>query len=84
MPSSSAIAAETTSYETVCTAPFTQIHGRPKRPYYKTLKKEASNLASKVDNLTFMWSQDPATGEEYGLLEEIIGDVEYTHLSNLI
>jgi hypothetical protein len=31
-----------------------------------------------------VWSQDPATGEEYGLLAEIIGDVESTHLTNLI
>ena len=84
MPSSSAKTVETTSHDAVRTAPFTRIHGRPTRHDYKTLKKEASDLAREVYNLTFVWSQDPATGEEYGLLEEIIGDVEYTHLSNLI
>jgi hypothetical protein len=42
-----------------------------------------SDLASKVDNLTFAWSCDQATEEEYGLHAEIIGDVEYTHLTNL-
>jgi hypothetical protein len=80
MPSSSTKAAETTSYDAVCLTPFTQIHGRPMRQDYKPLKKEASDLASEVDDITFAWSCDQATGEEYGLLAEIIGDVEYTHL----
>jgi hypothetical protein len=84
MPSSSAKAAETTSYDAVCTAPFTRTHGQPTRHDYETLKKEATDLACKVDNLTFAWSWDPTTGEEYGLLAEIIGNVEYTHLKNLI
>ncbi len=84
MPSSSAKNVETTSYDAVCTAPFTRIHGRPTRHDYETLKKEASNLASKLDNLTFAWSQDLTTGEEYGLLAEIIGKVKYTHLTNLV
>jgi hypothetical protein len=84
MPSSSAKAAKMMSYDAVCTPPLTRIHGGPMRHDYKTLKKEASNLARKVDNLTFAWSQDPITGEEYGLQAEIIGNVEYTHLTNLI
>jgi hypothetical protein len=83
MPTSSAKAAETTTYNTVCTAPFTQIHGRPTRQDYKTLKQEASDLASEVDNITFGWSCDTATGEEYGLLAEIIGNAEYAHITNL-
>ncbi len=37
-----------------------------------------------MDNLTFVWSRDPTTGEEYGLLAEIIGKVKYTHLTNLV
>ncbi len=56
----------------------------PYETWLQTLKKEASNLASKVNNLTFAWSQDPATGEEYGLLAEIIDEVKYTHLTNLV
>ena len=83
MPSSSAKAAETTSYDGVRAIPFTRIHGRPTRQDYELLKKEASDLASKVENITFTWSRDTATGEEYGLRAEIIGDVEYTHLTNL-
>ncbi len=84
MPFSSAKTAETTSYDVVRTAPFTSIHQCPLRHDYKTARKEASNLASKVDNLTFVWSQDPTTEEEYGLLAEIIGKVKYTHLTNLV
>ena len=83
MPSSSAKAAETTSYDAVCAKPFKRIHGRPMRQHYKLLKKEASDLASKVENITFAWSCDTATGEEYGLLAEIIVDVEYNYLTNL-
>ena len=83
MPSSSVKAAETTSYDAVRATPFTRIHGRPTRQDYELLKKEASDLASEVDNITFTWSRDTATGDEYGLLADIIGDVEYTHLTNL-
>jgi hypothetical protein len=82
MPSSSVKLAEQTSYDTVRSVPFTRIYGRPTRQDYELLKKEASDLASKVDNLTFAWSRDPDTGEEYGLLAEIIGDVECIHLTN--
>jgi hypothetical protein len=82
MPPSSAKAAETTSYDAVRATPFTQIHGCPMRHDYESLKKEASDLASEVDNITFAWSCDQATGEEYGLLAEIIGEVKYTHLTN--
>jgi hypothetical protein len=83
MPSSNAKAAETTAYNTVCTAPFTRIHGRSTRQDYKTLKQEAPDLASEVNNITSVWSRNTATGEEYGLLAEIIGDVEYAHITNL-
>ncbi len=70
MSSSSAKAAEMTSYDAVCTMPFTQIHRRPKRQDYKLLQKEALDLGSKFDNITFAWSRDPATGEEYALLAD--------------
>ncbi len=83
MPPSSTKATETTSYDAVRATPFTRIHGRPMRHDYKSLKKEASDLASKVDNIIFAWSRDQATGEEYGLLAEFIEDVEYNHLANL-
>jgi hypothetical protein len=83
MPSSSTKALETTVYDTVRTAPFTQIHGRSTRKDYKTLKQETSDLASEVDNITFAWSRNTETGKEYGLLSEIIGEAKYPHLTNL-
>ena len=55
----------------------------PTRQNYKTLEQEASDLASEVDNITFAWSPDTATGEEYGLLAEIISNAENAHLTNL-
>ncbi len=53
------------------------------RQDYKLLKQEASDLASEVKNITFAWSCNTATGEEYGLLAEIMGDAEYAHITNL-
>jgi hypothetical protein len=82
MPSSTTKLAESMSYDAVRAIPFTQIHRRPTRHDYKTLKKEAANLASKMDNLTFAWSPEPTNSKEYGLLAKIIGADEYTHLTN--
>jgi hypothetical protein len=42
-----------TTCETVRSTSFTKIHGRPTRRDYKNLKKEASNLASKLDDITY-------------------------------
>jgi hypothetical protein len=83
MPSSSAKALQTTAFDTVSTAQFTRIHGCPTRQDYETLKQEVSDLASEVDNITFAWSCNTATGEEYGLLAEISGDTKYAHITNL-
>ncbi len=41
-----------TTYETVCSTSFTKIHGRPTRTDYKNLKKEAPNVASKLNDIT--------------------------------
>ncbi len=41
-----------TTYKTGSTS-FTMIHGRPRRSNYKNLKKEASDLASKLDDITY-------------------------------
>jgi hypothetical protein len=61
---------------------FTKIHGRPTRSEYENLKKEASDLASELDDITYDWSWSP-TGDKYGLLAKIIGEDEYNHLKNL-
>ncbi len=84
MPSASmAKTAETTAYNAVCMTPFTRIHGHPMRNDYETLKKEASDLAGKVDNITFDWARDTNTGDKYGLLAEIIGESKYTLLMGI-
>ena len=38
---------------------------------YEMLKKKASDLASELEDITYEWARSP-TGEEYGLLAEII------------
>ncbi len=84
MPSSSTVkASETAAYDAVCSKPFTQIHGCPTRNDYKTLKKEASNLASKIEDITYDWAQDTITGNEYGLLANIIGEPKNTLLTGI-
>ncbi len=70
------------TYEMVRSTSFTKIHGRPTRSNYKNLKKEASDLASKLDGITYDWSQSPP-GQDYGLLAKIIGKDEYQHLTGL-
>jgi hypothetical protein len=84
MPSASmAKMAETTVYDAVRATPLTHIHGRLTRNYYETLKKEASDLASQVDNITFDWAQDTNAGDEYGLLTKIIGEPKHTLLMGI-
>jgi hypothetical protein len=72
MPST-ARAAETTAFENVWSIPFTWIHGRPSRSDYEIFKQEAATIASKVEDITYDWSLDAGTGDEYGLLAEILG-----------
>ena len=84
MPSASTVKmAETTSYDNVHAKPFTRIHGRPTRHDYQVLMKEASDLASKVEDITYDWTRDAITGDEYGLLAEIIGEPDYIQLTNI-
>jgi hypothetical protein len=71
-----------TTNNTVHFSAFTKIHGPPTQSNYKNLKKEASDLASELDDITYDWLRSP-TGEEYGHLAEIIGEDEYQHLTNL-
>jgi hypothetical protein len=47
---------EQTTYDTVRSSSFTKIHGRPTQSNYKNLKKEASDLASELDDITYDWS----------------------------
>ena len=61
---------ENTTYDTVCFSVFTKIHGRSTQSNYENIKKEASDLASKLNDITYNWSQSP-TGKECGLLAKI-------------
>jgi hypothetical protein len=70
------------AFEAVRATPFTKIHRGPTRNDNQKLKKEASDLASKLEDITYDWTRSPM-GEEYGLLAEIIGGDEYQHLTNL-
>ncbi len=72
-----------TTYETVHSTSFTKIHGHPTRSNYENLKKEVSDLASKLHDITYGWSRSP-TGKDYGLLAKIIGKDKYQHLTGLI
>jgi hypothetical protein len=74
---------EQTTYDTVRSSSFIKIHGRPTQSDNKNLKKEALDLASELDDITYDWSRSP-TGDEYGLLAKIIGKDEYYHLTNLM
>jgi hypothetical protein len=80
MPST-AKQARTTALESVRTSPFTKVHGRPTRHNYKTLKEEASALASKVEDITYAWSKNAT--DDYGLLANILGADEYEELTNI-
>jgi len=82
MPST-AQAAETTAFENVRSTPFTRIHGRPSWSNYKILKQVAATIASKVEDITYDWSCDAGTGDEYGLLAEIVGVDEYNHQTGI-
>jgi hypothetical protein len=79
MPSS-AKQAKTTSFDAVCTTPFTRVHERPTRKDYKILKEEASALASEVKDITYTWTKDTTTG--YGLLADILGFNNYYELTS--
>ncbi len=45
-----------TTYKLVRATPLTKIHGRPSRNGYKNLKKEVSDLACELVDITYNWS----------------------------
>jgi hypothetical protein len=55
-----------------------RVHGRPTQSDYKTLKSEASALASKVEDITYSWNKNAT--DNYGLLGNILGIDEYNKL----
>jgi len=80
MPST-AKQAETTAFESVRAKPFTRVHGRPTRHDYEILKEEACAPASKVEDITYMWSKNLT--DNYGLLADIMGVDKYDDLTGI-
>jgi hypothetical protein len=80
MPST-AKQAKTTALESVHASPFMRVHGRPTHRNYKTLKEEASALASKVEDITYACSKNAT--DDYRLLANILGTDEYNELTNI-
>jgi hypothetical protein len=70
MPSSTK-SIEVETYKAVWATAFANIHDRPTRNNYEKIKKDVLDLASKLEDITYVWTHAP-TGEEYGLLAEII------------
>jgi hypothetical protein len=80
MPST-AKQAKTTALESIRAIFFTRVHGRPTCRNYKTLKEEASAVASKVEDITYAWSKNAT--DNYGLLADILGADEYNELTKI-
>jgi hypothetical protein len=80
MPST-AKQAKTTALESAHAIPFTRVHGRPTRRNYKTLKEEASALASKVEDITYSWSKNAT--DNFGILVDILGADKYNELTGI-
>jgi hypothetical protein len=80
MPST-AKQAKRIALESICAIPFTRVHGRPTHPTYKTLKEEASALASKVEDITYAWSKNAT--DNYRLLANILRADKYDELTGI-
>ena len=74
---------EESAFEKIRSTPFTRINGRPSRSDYELLKRECCERASEIEDVVFDWCTDPGTGEEYGLLADILGRDEYNDLTNI-
>jgi hypothetical protein len=61
----------------------TRIHGHPSWSNYEILKQEAATIASEVEDITYNWSRDATTGDEYGLLGDILGVNDYDHQTGI-
>jgi hypothetical protein len=76
-------ATEASAYDNVCAYPFMRIHGCPTWSDYEIIKHKAATLASEVEDFTYAWSRDPATGDEYRLQAKILGLDEYDHQTGI-
>jgi hypothetical protein len=74
---------EESAFDKIWSTPFTRINGQPSRSNYKLLKRECCDEASEIEDVVFEWCMDPLTGEEYGLLADILGRDKYNNLTNI-
>jgi len=74
---------EESAFDKIRSTPFTRINGRPSRSDYELLKRECCDKASEIEDVDLEWCTDPTTGEEYGLLADILGHDEYNDLTNI-
>ncbi len=64
---------EESAFDKIRSTPFTHINGRPSWSDYELLKRVCCDKASEIEDVVFEWCTDPLTGEEYGLLADILG-----------
>ena len=74
---------EESAFDKIRSTPFTRINGRPSRSDYELLKRKCCERASEIEDVVFDWCMDQGTGEEYGLLADILGRDEYNDLTNI-
>ena len=77
MKVSTALSAQRAVVEAIRAQPFTRIHGQPTRKSRDRLLEEASTIASSFD-VPYTWAGD------HGLLVEVIGEVEYLRITQLV
>ena len=73
---------EETAFDKIRANPLTRINGRSTRSY-KLIKCECGERASEIEDVVFEWCTDENTGEEFGLLADIIGRNKYNILTNI-
>ncbi len=57
------------------------MHGPPTQSNYKILKSKAGALASEVEDITYAWSKNNT--DNYGLLDDILGEDKYDELTRI-
>ena len=74
-------ASEKQEYERIPSHPFPRIRGEPEWADYINLQTAAAKLATEA-NTGYPWGNS-ATGEDYGLIADILGGVEYERITGI-
>ena len=81
MTKTSSEASEKQEYEQIQSLPFPQIRGEPEWADYINLRSAAAKLAIKA-NTGYTWGTS-TTGEDYGLMADILGGTEYKRITGI-